>query len=49
VVGTVTSSAVGSSGAPIAIAYVRREIEPPVNVELRWDGGGGEARVELLR
>ena len=29
VVGTVTSSAVGSGGAPIAIAYVRREVEPP--------------------
>jgi folate-binding protein YgfZ len=49
VVGTVTSSAVGSGGAPIALAYVRREIEPPGAVELRWDGGGGEARVEVLR
>lgn len=43
VVGTVTSSAPGS-----ALGYVRREIEPPAPVELRWDGGTGRAVVEAI-
>jgi folate-binding protein YgfZ len=48
VVGAVTSVADGPDGAPVALAYVRREIEPPVEVALRWDGGETTARVELL-
>jgi folate-binding protein YgfZ len=43
VVGTVTSSAPGA-----AMGYVRREVEPPAPVELRWDGGAGRAIVEAI-
>jgi folate-binding protein YgfZ len=43
VVGTVTSSAPGA-----AMGYVRREVEPPAPVELRWDGGSGHAVVEAI-
>jgi folate-binding protein YgfZ len=34
--------------APVALAYVRRAIEPPADVTLRWDGGSAPARVEEL-
>ena len=43
VVGTVTSS-----GPTAALGYVRREVEPPAPVELRWDGGAGRAVVEAV-
>jgi folate-binding protein YgfZ len=43
VVGTVTSSA-----PTAALGYVRREVEPPAPVELRWDGGAGRAVVEAI-
>jgi folate-binding protein YgfZ len=43
VVGTVTSSTRGA-----ALGYVRREVEPPAPVELRWDGGAGPAVVEAV-
>lgn len=35
-------------GAPVALAYVRRAVEPPADVELRWDGGTAPARVVAL-
>jgi folate-binding protein YgfZ len=43
VVGTVTSSA--PTGA---LGYVRHEVEPPAEVELRWDGQSARARVEPI-
>jgi folate-binding protein YgfZ len=43
VVGTVTSTA--STGA---LGYVRHEVEPPAEVELRWDGRTARARVEPI-
>ena len=43
VVGTVTSS-----GPATALGYVRREVEPPAPVELRWDGGSVRAVVEAV-
>jgi hypothetical protein len=43
VVGTVTSAA----GAG-ALGYVRREVEPPADVILRWDGGEARAKVEEI-
>jgi tRNA-modifying protein YgfZ len=43
VVGTVTSSA-----ANVALGYVRHEVEPPADVELRWDGHTAHARVEPI-
>jgi folate-binding protein YgfZ len=48
-VGTLTS--VGESlarRAPVALAYVRRDVEPPADAVLRWDGGEAPARVETL-
>lgn len=48
-VGLVTSVA-WSPGldAPVALAYVRRAVEPPAEVEVVWDGGTSSARVEAL-
>jgi folate-binding protein YgfZ len=34
--------------APVALAYVRRSVEPPADVVLTWDGGSAPARVEPL-
>ncbi|MBV9410152.1 MAG: hypothetical protein JO148_01040, partial [Acidimicrobiia bacterium] len=34
--------------APIALAYVRRAVEPPADVTLTWEGGSAPARVEDL-
>ena len=34
--------------APVALAYVRRVVEPPAEVTIRWDGGSAPARVEEL-
>jgi folate-binding protein YgfZ len=48
-VGAVTS--VGESlelRAPVALALVRREIEPGAAVEVRWDGGSARATVREL-
>lgn len=44
VVGTLTS--VAAPGVPTgALGYVRREVEPPSTVELRWDGGHATASI----
>jgi tRNA-modifying protein YgfZ len=43
VVGTVTSSA-----PAVALGYVRHEVDPPADVELRWDGHTARAVVEAL-
>jgi len=48
-VGALTS--VGESlerRAPVALAYVRRAVEPPADVTITWDGGSAPARVEEL-
>ena len=48
-VGALTS--VGESlgrRAPIALAYIRRAVEPPADVTVTWDGGSAPARVEEL-
>ena len=34
--------------APVALAYVRRAVDPPADVTIRWDGGSAPARVEEL-
>ena len=47
--GTLTS--VGESldlRAPIALAFVHRSVEPPVEAEVRWTGGSAPARVVAL-
>lgn len=48
-VGTLTSvaSSPGGDGA-VALAYVRRAVEPPADAEVRWEGGAAAARVETL-
>jgi len=48
-VGVLTSVAWSARlGAPVALGYVRRAVEPPAEVELRWDGGSVAARVLAL-
>ena len=44
VVGTLTSVAAPSVPTG-ALGYVRREVEPPATVELRWDGGHATASI----
>ena len=46
-VGALTSVAPGELRTG-ALGYVRREVEPPADVELRWDGGHAHARVDAL-
>jgi folate-binding protein YgfZ len=46
-VGTVTSVA-ARPGGTIALAYVGRDIEPPADVTVAWEGGQAPARVEAL-
>jgi folate-binding protein YgfZ len=46
VVGTVTSSVDADDLPAVALGYVRHEVEPPAEVELRWEDGRGRARVE---
>ncbi len=48
VVGTVTSSARSGDLGPIALAFVHRTVEPPAEVEVRWDGGRTSAEVREL-
>jgi len=46
-VGAVTSAAWSARrGHAVALAFVRREVEPPARVEVHWDGGQATARVE---
>ncbi|MCZ7525723.1 MAG: hypothetical protein M5U14_04635 [Acidimicrobiia bacterium] len=49
-VGVVTSVAdpIESEG-PAALGYVRREVEPPAEVLVRWEGGEAPAVVEAVR
>jgi hypothetical protein len=48
VVGTVTSSVAAADVPAAALGYVRHEVDPPAEVELRWDEGAGRAVVEAL-
>jgi folate-binding protein YgfZ len=48
-VGRITSVAYSPGlGATVALAYVRRAVEPPADVVVAWDGGTSPARVEAL-
>ncbi len=48
-VGRLTSVAYSPGlGASVALAYVRRAVEPPAEVVVTWDGGSAPARVEAL-
>jgi folate-binding protein YgfZ len=35
-------------GAPVALAYVRRDVVPPADCEVRWEGGQASALIETL-
>jgi tRNA-modifying protein YgfZ len=48
VVGTVTSTVDAPDGPAVALGYVRHEVEPPAEVELRWEGHTARGRVEPL-
>ena len=49
VVGTVTSAAsVPDESGAVALAMVRREVEPPSDVRVRWGDGDVSAKVESL-
>ena len=43
-----TSSVASAEVPAAALGYVRHEVDPPAEVELRWDGGTGQAVVEAL-
>ena len=47
-VGVVTSVAVSPRLGTVALAYVRRAVEPPADVDVAWEGGATSARVEAL-
>lgn len=47
-VGTLTSVASPGRAPVLALAYVRREVDPPADAEVRWEGGSAPARVEAL-
>ncbi|HVE46876.1 MAG TPA: glycine cleavage T C-terminal barrel domain-containing protein [Acidimicrobiales bacterium] len=48
-VGSLTSAAASPGGAgTVALAYVRREIEPPADAQVTWDGGSCGARIDAL-
>ena len=48
-VGSLTSVAESlERRAPVALAYVRRDVAPPAEAEVRWDGGSAPVRVEAL-
>lgn len=50
-VGSLTSVAASPAGAgagAVALAYVRREVEPPADAEVTWEGGSCLARVDTL-
>jgi folate-binding protein YgfZ len=48
VVGTVTSTVDADDLPAAALGYVRHEVDPPAEVDVRWDGGTTRARVEPL-
>ena len=47
-VGALTSVAARPDGGAVALAYVKRDVTPPANAAVRWDGGDSGARLEGL-
>jgi glycine cleavage system aminomethyltransferase T len=48
-VGRLTSVAFSPRvGATVALAFVRRAVEPPAEVVVEWEGGSSPASVEAL-
>jgi folate-binding protein YgfZ len=48
VLGSLTTVAFSPGlGAPVALAYVRREVEPPARLRLRWEDGPGTVPAEV--
>jgi hypothetical protein len=49
VVGELTSVApVDDGGAAVALAYVKRAVEPPAEGVVRWDGAEAKATIAAL-
>jgi folate-binding protein YgfZ len=48
VVGGKAAGTITSVAGDVALAYVPRDVEPPVDAVVRWDGGEAAARVEVL-
>ena len=49
VVATLTSVAQSADGTgAVALAYVKRDVVPPADAQVRWDGGSAAALVETL-
>lgn len=48
VVGAVTSSVEDEQRSPVALGYVRHEVDPPAEVLVRWDGGEARAVVDVV-
>jgi tRNA-modifying protein YgfZ len=46
-IGTITSVAPRPTGA-VALSYVRRDVDPPAEVTVTWEGGQSTGRVEAL-
>ena len=47
-IGWVTSAAPRPGGDAVALAYIQRGNEPPLDAEVTWDGASAAARVEAL-
>jgi folate-binding protein YgfZ len=47
-VGRLTSAAVSPGLGPVALAYVRRAVQPPADVTVAWESGSAAARVQAL-
>ena len=48
VVGALTSVAPSPLGGAVALGYVKRDVAPPADGAIRWDGGDSRARLEGL-
>lgn len=48
VVGTITSIATTADGGAVALAYIKRAVDPPAEAEVRWDGGAVRAQVKSI-
>ena len=46
--GALTSVAPSPLGGAVALGYVKRDVAPPADGAIRWDGGDSRARLEGL-
>jgi tRNA-modifying protein YgfZ len=48
VAGVLTSAAALPAGGAVALAYLGRDVSPPAEIEINWDGGSTAGRAESL-